>query len=182
MMLAALILNLPGIGNSGPKHWQTLWEASDRRIRRVLQKDWDNPVAGDWIAELEKTVAAAGRPPVLIAHSLGCLLAVHWAVLHPGRAAGALLVAPVDPESIYFPPTAQGFVPVPMKPLGLPSIVVESENDPFAEPGFAARAARAWGARIVNAGKLGHINADSAIGAWPFGRALLEELLNGKVG
>ena len=37
--------------------------------------------------------------------------------------------------------------------------------------------AAAWGARLVDGGALGHINAESGLGAWPQGQALLLQLL-----
>jgi hypothetical protein len=38
--------------------------------------------------------------------------------------------------------------------------------------------ARAWGSRLVDVGWLGHINARSGIGHWPFGEFLLERLIH----
>ena len=38
------MLVLPGIGDSGPQHWQTRWEARNPAFRRVIQCDWDHPV------------------------------------------------------------------------------------------------------------------------------------------
>lgn len=37
--------------------------------------------------------------------------------------------------------------------------------------------ARKWGSRLLNAGPLGHINADEEIGSWPYGKFLLRQLL-----
>ena len=170
------ILNLPGIGDSGPAHWQSLWEKQDPRIQRVAQRDWNNPRCADWVRALQEAVKASSPRPFLVAHSLGCLLVAHWAAQHHEPIGGALLVAPADPESIYFPPGADGFAPVPLKRLPFSSILVSSNDDPFAEPGFGQRCAEAWGSRLANAGAVGHINAESGVGDWPFGRALLDEL------
>lgn len=170
------ILNLPGIGDSGPAHWQSLWEKQDPRIQRVAQRDWNNPRCADWVRALQEAVKASSPRPFLVAHSLGCLLVAHWAAQHHEPIGGALLVAPADPESIYFPPDADGFAPVPLKRLPFSSILVSSNDDPFAEPGFGQRCAEAWGSRLANPGAAGHINAESGVGDWPFGRALLDEL------
>ena len=44
-----LILVLPGLGGSGPDHWQTRWEARYPRQRRVAQRDWDCPDREQWL-------------------------------------------------------------------------------------------------------------------------------------
>ncbi len=45
-------LILPGWQNSGPDHWQSLWEA-EHGYQRVMQHDWMHPLRGDWITRLE---------------------------------------------------------------------------------------------------------------------------------
>jgi hypothetical protein len=40
----------------------------------------------------------------------------------------------------------------------------------------AERLSRVWGSRFVDAGTLGHINAESGLGEWPQGQSLLERL------
>jgi predicted alpha/beta hydrolase family esterase len=37
--------------------------------------------------------------------------------------------------------------------------------------------AEAWGARLVDIGDAGHVNAESNLGEWPAGHRLLVELL-----
>ena len=75
---AASVLVLPGYGDSGPEHWQSLWEAADPRLRRVAQQDWLEPKLDDWLATLDREVSACATPPLLVAHSLGCALVAHW--------------------------------------------------------------------------------------------------------
>ena len=69
------VLVLPGWRNSGPLHWQSLWE-QQYGYQRVEQHDWDHPLRGDWITRLEDAVldVPAGQPIALVAHSLGCIL------------------------------------------------------------------------------------------------------------
>ncbi|MCZ4322851.1 alpha/beta hydrolase [Pseudomonas anguilliseptica] len=43
------VLILPGIGNSGPDHWQSHWKQADSNYFRVNQSDWDNPSCAGWI-------------------------------------------------------------------------------------------------------------------------------------
>ena len=66
---------------------------------------------------------------------------------------------------------------MPLNRIGFPSILVASNNDEYVSLARAETFARAWGSRMVNIGAAGHINSDSALGSWPRGRALLEELL-----
>ena len=62
------VLILPGIGNSGPQHWQTLWELRHSQWRRVNLGEWDGPVCEDWVRALDVAVQACSSPPVLVAH------------------------------------------------------------------------------------------------------------------
>lgn len=174
MNTTALIL--PGIGNSGPAHWQSLWEAANLSFVRVQQRDWDNPVCEDWLEVLEKTVARFGAGTVLVAHSLACLLVAHWAARTHLKVKGALLVAPPNPDGPDFPKEAAGFSPLPIKPFAFPSIVVASSNDPYGNLEFAKSCALAWGSNFVCAGAVGHINSNSGLGEWREGFALFQQL------
>ncbi len=172
------VLLVPGLGNSGPDHWLSHWEKALPAQRAELG-DWDDPQLQNWIANLDAAVMDAERDVVVVAHSLGCACVAHWAArARPVKA--ALLVAPADVDSdAHVPPPARRFAPMPMEKLPFPAIVVASTNDPYADIGRSEDFARAWGARFVNFGALGHINADSALGSWPKGRALLQQLLRG---
>lgn len=68
------IIILPGIGGSGEAHWQTRWEKSNPEMRRFQPADWEKPDLADWISALERAVGASATPPLLVAHSLACLL------------------------------------------------------------------------------------------------------------
>lgn len=174
-------LVLPGYGDSGSRHWQTLWEKRDPEFRRVKQRDWDNPDRAEWTGVLARTIADYPGDITLVAHSLSCLLVSHWCMQSQTRAQGrvraAMLVAPVDPAGPSFPATATGFVPVPMVPLPFPTLVVASTNDPFAGVAWSVAAAQAWGSRCEIIGAKGHINADSGLGDWPEGLGLLYGLV-----
>ena len=168
---------LPGIGDSDPAHWQSLWWDLGIANSRIRQDDWDNPVCSDWLARLEETVRAAGPDTILIAHSLSCLVVAHWAALTKLRIRGALLVAPPDPDGSGFPMQALGFSGLPNTPLGFKTILVASTNDPYARIEFAQACATAWACEFANIGDAGHINSDSGLGAWPEGQALLKKLI-----
>jgi uncharacterized protein len=173
-------LVLPGFGDSGPRHWQSLWEHRDPRFKRVKQRDWDHPDRSEWVGALGRAIADHPGDMILVAHSLACLVVAHWTQASQprmrGRVRAAFLVAPVDPESPAFPAAATGFAPFPLFPLPFPSVVVASTNDPYASVAYAAGLAQAWGSRCEIAGAKGHLNADSGLGDWPEGWDLLTAL------
>ncbi|WBY00014.1 alpha/beta hydrolase [Ramlibacter tataouinensis] len=178
-MKAGDVLLLPGWQNSGPQHWQSLWEAR-HGYRRVEQHDWMRPLRGDWSARLEDAVLASEAPVVLVAHSLGCILAAAWASVSrsTARVRGALLVAPGDVERPDLREQLRGWAPIARQPLPFPSVLVASRNDPYCRLERARELAQAWGSRFVDHGEAGHLNADSGLGDWPRGQALLDELMN----
>jgi predicted alpha/beta hydrolase family esterase len=170
-------LIVPGLGGSGPGHWQTLWQHDLAEARRVEQADWDAPRRAEWLAtlsaEVHKTPGA-----VIIAHSLGCILLAHLIAKDPtAPVAGALLVAPADVEASPAREAVEDFAPIPMQRLPFPSVVVTSSNDPFVSIVRATALAYAWGASLIDIGPHGHINVDAGFGAWPEGRLLLARLL-----
>ena len=173
------IIILPGIGNSGGTHWQTHWESAHPNMRRFAPASWDNPDLADWIAALDRAIDTAKKPPLLVAHSLACLLIPHWQRASTRRIAGALLVAVPDPASAWFPGEAAAFADVPEGRLGFPSLIVASSNDPFASLPYARRRAAQWGTGLVELGALGHINGPSGLGRWQDGLNLLAAFMAG---
>ena len=178
-MKASNVLVLPGWQNSGPGHWQSLWEAA-HGYQRVEQHDWMQPLRGDWIARLEDVVLDSDAPVVLVAHSLGCILVAAWAAhsrnIHRVRA--ALLVAPPDVDREEVRQMLTSWAPVPMNKLPFPSMVLASSRDPYCRPERAREIAAAWGAEFVDAGPLGHLNADSGLGDWPQAHEKLQTLMS----
>ena len=170
-------LLLPGWLDSGPGHWQTLWEAQGG-FQRVVQADWQWPRRGDWMARLDEVVQQDPRPAVLAAHSLGCQLVAAWAAhsRHTAAVRGALLVAPPDTEREDMPPQLHSWRPIVRQRLPFPAEVVYSEDDPYCRPARALEMAAVWGAQARCLGAAGHINADSGLGAWPEAQAWLQGL------
>jgi uncharacterized protein len=169
------ILIIPGLGNSGPDHWQTRWEAKLSTARRVVQDNWDHPEFGAWTARIAEAVRAAAKPVILVAHSLGVIGAVHAAQKQAaqgagGKIAGGFFVAP-PAERVIVEHTSidPRFAPVPTTPLPFPSVLVASRDDPFSTYGEAEDMAYAWGAAFADAGFSGHINVASGHGPWPEG-------------
>ena len=170
------VLILPGLWNSGPRHWQSLWHERNPHWRRAEHRDWTNPHCDEWVAELDAAIADCQGPPILVAHSLGCMLVAHWALSgSPLKVAGAFLVAPSDVETPSYPAEQNCWAPVPQQALPFPSLVVGSANDPFASAERTAAFASAWGSRLVEIGDAGHLNTESGHGDWPEGRRLLEK-------
>ncbi|PWF55017.1 RBBP9/YdeN family alpha/beta hydrolase [Massilia glaciei] len=168
------VLILAGLWNSGPEHWQTQWERRHPDWTRVPHRDWNNPECREWVAELDAAIAACEGPPVLVAHSLGCVLAAQWARSGSSlKVAGAFLVAPSDVEAASYPIDTNGFAPVPMEALPFASVVVASADDPYVSVERARAFAKAWGSRFEEIGDAGHVNEASGHGAWAQGEQLL---------
>ena len=83
------------------------------------------------------------------------------------------LVAPADPRKFGVEREMR------CRTLPFPSIVVGSLDDPWMEARHAAEWADSWSSGFINAGALGHINAESHLGDWEYGLALLKLLASG---
>ena len=181
MTAAPRILLLPGWQNSGPGHWQTRWE-SVYGDHRVEQHEWMRPLRGDWSIRLEEEVLASPGPVVLAAHSLGCILVAAWAShsRNTHKVRGALLVAPGDLERDDLRQQIPGWAPIVRQPLPFPAVLIAANDDPYCEAARSRQLASDWGARFVDAGARGHLNAESGLGDWPEGRDLLNEISKDK--
>jgi predicted alpha/beta hydrolase family esterase len=170
-------LILPGWANSGPAHWQSLWEKTVPNCKRVQQEDWREPGLEKWLASLHEEVLSAKEPIVFVCHSLGCWL-VHWCQQHPELAKsivkGALLVAPPDLNrtNVELWPGMFSWLPFPQETiLPFQSVMIYSSNDEYCCEEEALKMSRMLGcSRVVCAGPLGHINAQSEIGEWEQGK------------
>jgi uncharacterized protein len=177
------VLILPGWLNSGPGHWQTNWQAA-HGYTRVDQHDWARPLRGDWVARLEDIVLAqeADVPITLVAHSLGCLLVAAWAALstHTHRVKCAFLVAPCDVALEALRPVLTSWKPRTPQTLPFKSLLLASRTDPYCSFERARSLATGWGSALIDCGERGHINAESGLGDWPEGHALLLALQRGE--
>lgn len=165
------LLIVPGLHDSGPAHWQSWLQASWRPSARVVQRNWHSPDLERWSARVDATLerAGGGGPWIAVAHSFGCLALVH----HLARSVAAgprspiravLLVAPAEPDRFGLADA------LPQRPLGLPAMLVGSQNDPWMSAGSAQRWAGRWGCQWVNLGEAGHINAEAGFGPLPLAR------------
>jgi hypothetical protein len=183
---APAVLLIPGLCDSGAGHWQTIWAQQDDACSKVELGRWHDPHRNTWINNLNLAIHSTGRPVVLVAHSLGCLVVAWWARYEqqtraandqPSPVIGALLVAP--PEVDFFPldERVARFAPTPTETLPFPSRLIASRNDPWIGFNTAQALARRWGSTFVDAGDARHINADAQLGGWAFGREQLSLLL-----
>jgi len=163
-------LIIPGLHSSGTAHWQSWFEAHIPGTVRVIQTDWDDANLADWAARVRRDITRTPGKLFLVAHSFGALAAAQAAYDHSERIAGALFVAPADPDK--FDVREQ----IPASVLPFQTVVVASTNDPWISLDQAAAWADRWGADLVNIGAAGHINVDAGFGPWPEGLALFERL------
>ena len=172
------VLILPGWGDSGPEHWQSLWLNENPHFKRVVQRDWVNTNLEEWLDTLSRYVNACSSQVILVGHSLSSILIAHWGRRNgASKVAGALIVAPTDVERrATCPPETWDFAPIPRDRLPFRSVVVAAPDDPYADFKTIEDLARSWGSEFVNIGKGGHINVASGFGPWPQGEELLKKL------
>jgi uncharacterized protein len=165
------ILIIPGLGGSGPEHWQSRWQAKLSTARRVDQADWDRPHRAEWSNAIVEAVKASSRPVVLVAHSCGVSSVAHAAHDLAGLGvAGAFLVAPASERSLRsIPGLPADFARHQRQKLPFRSVLAASTSDPYCTVDEAQELAGAWGAEFSDAGDSGHINTASGHGPWPEG-------------
>jgi len=135
------VLIVPGIRDHVPEHWQTHLEHRLPNAVAVPRMDRDAPEklsCAAWVAALDRSLAAIDGPVVLVAHSAGCAIVVHWARDHRRPIKGALLATPPDFES-------------PMPP-GYPSLDTLRENGWTPMP-RERRVANCSGTRLADQGR-----------------------------
>jgi predicted alpha/beta hydrolase family esterase len=166
---------IPGLGNSGPEHWQTYFEQSGENFKRIQQQEWDAPNCDHWIQTIDEALASTDLSnTVLIGHSLGCATIAHWAAKYHKIIKGALLIAPSDLEAPLYTFPATGFAPIPTAKINFPTIVVASADDPWVSMERATEFANNWGSELICIGNAGHINVASGFTKWTEGLDILK--------
>lgn len=173
------VVVVPGLGGSGPAHWQTHWEQAFPGWIRCHQNDWDHPSRDAWIETLSHTVASTPLPVVLVGHSLGVATIAHAAAAGLlAKVERAFLVAMPDIERADFPmDLCPGFSPMPRVALPFRATMVGSTNDPWITPERLRHFATILGATYVDVGQRHHIGTHSGLGAWEEGLKLFEDFL-----
>ncbi len=182
----ATILIVPGLRDHVEAHWQTHLERKLSAVRKVVcvpPLEVDKLSRAARVAAIQRTLEAIEGPVIVVAHSGGVIMLVHWAQQHGRELQGAVLAAPPDFESPlpagYPTPDvlqANAWLPVPRQALPFRSIVAASSNDPLAALDRVTQMARDWGSELVNVGALGHINPASGFGEWPRAEQLIQSL------
>ncbi len=184
MSTTPTILMVPGLRDHVEEHWQTILQNKIPGARSVPPLEIDKLSRDARVAALDKALSEIDGPVILVAHSAGVMITVHWAQQHNRPIHGALLAAPADLESPmpqgYPTPSSiddHGWLPIPRQPLPFPSIVAASTTDPLAGFSRVEQMAAAWGSRFVNIGAVGHLNPAAGFGPWAQADALIRELL-----
>lgn len=151
-------LIVPGMDDSYPGHWQSLWHYR-LHSARVGGRHWQRFQIELWQEDILAVLAVTRTAPILIAHGYGCLAAVAAARRAPEYVRGMFLVAPR-------PAAEHGLGD---RRLAMPSRVMASASDPDLTLDEARALAKRWGSDFVNAGSLGHINSASGHGHWYMG-------------
>ena len=177
------ILIVPGLRDHVAEHWQTLLEQKLPNAVSVPPLEHDKLSCAARVAALDEALAKIAGPVILVAHSAGVMITVHWAQRHKRPIQGALLATPADLERplpdgypAFDALAANGWLPSPRLPLPFPSIVGASRNDPLAQFDRVAQLAADWGSRLVDLGDVGHLNPAAGYGPWPQAETLIREL------
>ncbi len=182
--IAPTLVIVPGLRDHVPDHWQTILAQQLPEAVTVPRMERDKLSCAAWVTLLDQSLAAIEGPVVLVAHSAGVMIVVHWARRHRRAIRGALLAAPPDFESPLpagYPTQdvlrENGWLPTPLAPLPFPAIVAASTNDPLGRFDRVATLALAWGSRLVDVGAVGHLNPAAGFGEWPRARQFIAELV-----
>jgi len=172
----ATVLIVPGLRDHVPAHWQTHLEntlSATRKVVSVPPLQSDKLSCAARVAAIQRAVESIDGPIVVVAHSGGVVMLVHWAQQFHRPVQAALLAAPPDfstPLPAGYPTLADldanGWLPVPSVRLPFPSWVAASTNDPLARLPRVEEMARQWGSELVNVGAVGHLNPASGFGPW----------------
>ncbi|MEU1431659.1 alpha/beta fold hydrolase [Nocardia sp. NPDC005746] len=179
------VVIVPGLRDHVPDHWQTHLAERLDKVRTVPPLEHDSLSCAGRVAALDTVLADIDGPVVLVAHSAGAMITVHWAQQATRPVRGALLATPPDfetplPQGYPTPDElkAAGWNPMPWRRLPFPSIVAASTTDPLASYRRVAGMAEAWGSRLVDLGDVGHLNPASGYGYWPRAEELLRDLID----
>lgn len=180
---APTVVIVPGLRDHVPEHWQTILARRIPGAVTLPRMEYDKLSCAAWVAALDRTLAGIAGQVVLVAHSAGVMITVHWALRHPRPVKAALLAAPPDFESPLPAgyPTQDtlrdnGWLPTPRARLPFPTIVAASTNDPLGRHDRVVALAEAWGSRVVDVGAVGHLNPAAGFGIWTRAEDFVREL------
>lgn len=183
ILTKATVLIIPGLRDHVAEHWQTHLESCLVRVATVPPLQADKLNCMKRVAAIQAQLTQIEGPVILVAHSAGVLMTVHWAAQYQHTIKAALLVTPPDLNGSWpdnYPTTEalsqQGWTPLPMEALPFPSIVAASRNDPLASYPAVAEMAQNWGSQLIDLGAVGHLNPAAGFGPWPQALQLIQQL------
>jgi uncharacterized protein len=184
MMNQQSFLIIHGLGGSGPDHWQS-WLYHELTVRNYpvcypTFSKFNSPNKKVWLEELSFAIETipANHTLTVIAHSLGCLLWLHYAARQNKRIANqVILVAPPSPTKVLL--EANSFYPVPLNGDQLlrgaeETLFVHSTNDHYCSIEDSGKYSK-LGVPSILFPNMGHINTDSGHDKWPW---ILDYCLN----
>lgn len=183
----ATIVIVPGLRDHVEDHWQThlhhQLQRAGRRVVTVPPLEADKLSCSARVEAIQKTMQGIAGTVVVVAHSGGVVMLLHWAQQYQRPIRGALLAAPPDfeaPLPAGYPTMesldVNGWLPVPRARLPFPSVVAASSNDPLARLERVEQLAQMWGSELVHMGAVGHLNPASGFGPWPQAQAYIDTL------
>lgn len=182
----ATILIIPGLRDHVADHWQAHLETRLSSVRKVVSVpplETDKLSCEARVHAIERAIRTIDGPAVVVAHSGGVVMFVHWAQRFAADIQGALLAAPPDfatPLPAGYPGQdvldANGWLPVPRKALLFRNMAAASTNDPLASLASVEQMARDWHSELVNVGAVGHLNPVSGFGVWPQAEQFIQML------
>ena len=161
--MALSFLGLPDRLGCAPDHWLAHWSRL-HGVVQVVQHDWQRPLRGDWMIQLEEAVLRHEQV-VLVADGLASHLVAAWAAhsRQTARVAGAWLVAAPALETAQERTRWPSWQPLVRAPLPFPAWSVGAEkNAPVLD----------WGAQILSVEGPSHADP-----AWAAGWQLLQSRL-----
>jgi uncharacterized protein len=167
-MTARSFLILHGLEGSGPGHWQS-WlagrlRAAGERVSFPDLPDADAPSPVAWRAALDAELSTLPSP-VIVCHSLSCLLWLHHVADGGAQVDRLLLVAP--PSGSSGVAEVEPFLPAPLPALADGARLVCSDNDPYCPEGAATLYGAPLGIPVDVLSGGGHLNPDAGYGPWP---------------
>ncbi|ATU44974.1 alpha/beta hydrolase [Acinetobacter junii] len=181
----ATVLIIPGLRDHVENHWQTILENRLANVRSVKPLDSDKLNCSKRVEAIQAQLKLIDGPVILVAHSAGVLMTLHWAAKYLHNIKGALLVTPPNldqpwPENYPSPTTleAEGWSPLPNQTLPFKSIVAASTNDALSNYEAVEQMAKCWGSELINLGAVGHLNPASGFGPWHLSEDLIRQLDN----
>lgn len=185
--MSATVLFVPGLRDHVEDHWQTHAARAFPGSVTVAPLTEYRLLRSARVAALDAALRAIEGEVVIAAHSAGCLMVAQWALAPTRSIRAALLATPADvghPLPPGYPSyedlSANGWLPIPRRPLPFPTLVVASRSDPLAEFDRVADMAHDWGAQLHDAGEVGHLNPPAGFGPWLDGHELIKQRPSGE--